>query len=176
MFKNWSRIAGLMMLMTVALTGVTQALDVRPLCEVCRRYTDTAPSRVQAVIEIGDHRKGLDLCSVFCFCERMEDYDQEPLYCLVLDYATYESDNEQLVLRADYATYLFDASGDEQKSHEPFIYAFSDEETAETYQSELGGEILDWESILEECTELAQEWEPEEGESYTPLMKGRRPR
>jgi hypothetical protein len=170
---RWAGIACLAALLMIAWEGGAQALDTRPLCEVCRRYTDTAPCRIQAVIEIGKHKKGLDVCSVFCLCERLEDYEQEPLYSIVRDYATYGGDDQRM-LRAEHATYLYDASGDEQQSHEPYTYAFGSEEEAGAHQSELGGEIMDWSSVFESCTELAGEWEPEDHDSYSPLRKGQR--
>jgi hypothetical protein len=158
------RLAVLLLLLTAALplsAGPAGALNPRPICEVCRRYTDTSPGRAQAAVKIDRHTKTLDSCSLFCLLEQLEDYEDEPLWIQVMDYPSFDTD-QQLVLRNTQAQYLYDAdSGSVEKTHLPFIYAFSSEDTAADYQDELGGELLEWDEVLEQVLELTEEWEPD---------------
>ncbi|MBN2081757.1 nitrous oxide reductase accessory protein NosL [bacterium] len=176
--RAWRFAAGMLLLAGAAALlfwyQPVQALDIRPICETCRRYTDKSPSRVMAYIEIGRHVKRLDACSLFCLVEMLEDQEYEPTFIYVTDYATFDTD-EQMPLDALKAWYVYDCeTGDEEKSNCPYVYAFASEATAREYQDDLGGEVLDWEDTLARITELTDEWEPEPvGHHHTPLKHPR---
>jgi len=176
--RSGRSLAGLLLLAAVVTLlcwfQPVQALDIRPHCETCRRYTDTSPSRMMAYIEVGRHVKKLDACCLFCLIEMLEDQKYEPSFIYVVDYATFDTD-EQMPLDAFNAWYLYDCEvGDEEKSNCPYVYAFATEAIAEEYQEELGGEVLDWEDVVECVTELTDEWEPEPvGHHHTPLKHPR---
>ncbi|GEM_PF-2516134 len=162
--RVWTRLVTALLLLAALLplnAEPAAALNPRPICQVCRRFTDTSPGRAQAAVKIDRHTKTLDGCSLFCLLEQLEDYENEPIWIQVLDYPSFGTD-EQLVLRAKHAVYLYDAeSGDVEKTQLPFIYAFASEDDAEGYQDELGGELLEWEQVLEQVLELTDEWEPD---------------
>jgi len=149
------------------LTGnpAAQALAPRPICDVCRRFTDKSPARVVGYIEIGNHSKKLDACSPFCFVEMLEDQVTEPDFIRVADYATFGTENH-IPLTADQAWYLYDCdTGDEENTNQPYTYAFTSEDNAREYQQDLGGELLKWDDVVDKLTELTDEWEPP-GSSY----------
>jgi hypothetical protein len=83
-------IAGLALVLAgfIALPDSAQALKDRPLCQVCRRWTDVCPSEVTGLYQHGKRQKKIDVCSVFCYCERLEEIDVEPTNVLVRDYST----------------------------------------------------------------------------------------
>ena len=175
--RAWMRLAVALSLLAAVLplsADPAEALNPRPICDVCRRYTDTSPGRAQAAVKVDQHTKTLDGCSLFCLLEQLEDYEEDPLWIQVLDYPSFGTD-QQLALRAKQAVYLYDAeSGNVEKTQLPFIYAFSSEDTATEYQDELGGELLEWEQVLEQVLELTDEWEPEPPElRHRPLRHPR---
>lgn len=168
------RVAAMALILAVVIvTDTTGAVEQRPFCEVCRRHTDTSPSRVQAQVQVGRVKKVLDACSLFCLCEMLERYEDEPGYIFVIDYATYGTENQRTV-HAKLATYLYDTEGDEQEMHEPFTLAFSSKEDAKAYQEELGGEVMDWEAVREIFVELAADWEPPQHRHYGRNKHGNR--
>lgn len=158
------RLAVALLLLAVVLplsADPAAALNPRPICDVCRRYTDTSPGRAQAAVKVDRHTKTLDSCGLFCLLEQLEDYEEEPLWIQVVDYPSFGTD-QQLVLRAKRAVYLYDAeSGNVEKTQPPFVYAFASDSDAEDYQDELGGELLEWEDVLEQLLDLTEEWEPD---------------
>lgn len=151
-----------------------QALKDRPICTVCRRFTDTSPARVIGIIEIGRHVKKLDACSLFCFVEMLEDQVADPTVIYVADYATFGTE-DYIPLKADQAWYLYDCdTGDDQKTMKPYTYAFASEELAKQYQDELGGEVLNWDDVVEKIKALTDDWEPPgSGYDYRPLNRKR---
>jgi len=162
--------------LTAVIVGATaaQALNPRPICEICRRYTDKSPGRVVAFIELGNHVKKLDTCSIFCFIELLEDQVKEPSVVYIADYATFGTE-DHIPLKADQAWFLFNCdSGDDQKINEPYTYAFASEDLAREYQDELGGELLSWDELVDKVRELTDEWEPEGSNyEYRPLRERR---
>lgn len=151
-----------------------QALNPRPICDTCRRFTDKSPSRIIGFIEIGNHSKKLDACSVFCFIEMLEDQRSEPSVVYVTDYETFDTD-QHMPLVADQASYLYGCnSGDDEKTNTPYAYAFSSEKTATKFQEELGGELLDWDELVEAVTELTDEWEPPHSDREYRPFRGKR--
>jgi nitrous oxide reductase accessory protein NosL len=162
-----------LILVAVMMAGVTGAVEERPFCEVCRRYTDSSPSRVQAQVQVGRVKKVLDACSLFCLYEMLELYEDEPDYIFVIDHATYGTENQRTA-HAKLATYLYDTDGDEEKMHEPFTLAFSSKEDAKAYQEELGGEVMGWEAVREIFVELAADWEPPRHHYYGSNKRGNR--
>ena len=172
---QWRRL-WLLVLVACALTcpetGV-EALEPRPLCQVCRRYTDTSPSRVVAEMPVGKHSEMIDACSLFCFCERLEDYRRDPLWIRVLDFAS-RNDEMPNTLSAENAVYVSGIALDLKKAAEPHIVAVPTHKTAERTRQEMGGKIEDWESVFAKCRALAEEWEPED-QNPPPRPEGRRP-
>lgn len=156
----------------LALAGVD-----RPHCDVCGRYTDKSPCRIKATERIGKHGLDIDVCSLFCYAERLEDVKGEITSTQVLDFTTLD-DDAPVMLKASTATYLYGTSGDEEATAKPFILAFGSKKAAESARKIAGGELLSWDDVLAKCQKLAAEYEPPKPEDgYTPLKKrGRNPR
>ena len=140
---------------------ISSALDQRPLCPVCRRYADKSPQSCTALLLLGGrHPKQITACSLFCLFETLEQYEAEPELITIANYDTVGDDFVQQ-LNVIQATYLFEAKGDPELSHEPYIYAFANKDAAKAAQKELGGELLEWEAVRQRCIKLAANWEPE---------------
>lgn len=138
-----------------------QALDMRPHCPLCRRYTDTSPARLQAYVPLGKRTKVIDACSVFCLIEQLEDYETEPAFIYCANYATF-GEKDPLPLRTSRAYFVYESdTGDEEKTAEPYTYAFATEDEATEFADANGGEVLEWDDVVERVTELTDEWEPE---------------
>lgn len=136
------------------------ALDPRPHCGLCRRFTDVSPARFQAYVPVGKHSIFIDACSLFCLFEQLEDYDEEPSSVFTTDYATV-GDNDGLRQRAERMHYVFDSpEGDAEKSNAPFTYAFMTKAAAQEFADEFGGEVLDWDEAVAATVELTDAWEP----------------
>jgi hypothetical protein len=130
----------------------------RPHCQVCGRFNDSSPSRVQACFRIKNHSETVDVCSLFCYVERREDFTTDPESLLVQAYPS--GDDPGPWLPATRACYLYDAAGDTQLCSPPFVYAFRTKDEAKAAANDLGGEQLDWKETLERCTQVAADWEP----------------
>lgn len=138
----------------VAGIGSAQAVLERPHCEVCRRFADTSPCRMQVTLVFGRHAEALDLCSVRCFCELMEGFDEDQLRSvLVVDHATLAL-KQPLMQSVKRATFLYGTSGDEQKTREPYVLAFTSESDAEKAKEDLGGDLMNWEEVREVVVQL----------------------
>ncbi len=158
----------------VLLPLVAEAINPRPICQVCRRYIDKSPQACSAFILLGGrHPKTIAACSLFCLFEQLEDYKSEPETYSVIDYATINDDFVQQ-LNAEQAVFLFSADGDAERSHEPYFFAFANAEHAKAAQADLSGEILKWDEVMQRCTELAAEWEPEQKDEQDSPIPPRR--
>ena len=137
------------------------ALNPRPHCGQCRRYSDTTPARFQAYVTKGRRTKTIDACSLFCLFEQLEDFAEEPTGVFVTDY-TILGDSDALPQRADRMHYVFDSpEGDDEKTNAPYTYAFATAAAAEDFAEEFGGEFLSWEDAAARTVELTDAWEPE---------------
>jgi hypothetical protein len=156
----------------VALAGIE-----RPHCEICGRYIDKSPSRIRATERIGKHGLEINVCSVFCYAERLEDLKGEIISAQVVDSTTLE-DEAPVMLSTGKAAYLYGTSGDAEKTAEPFILAFASKQAAESARKTTGGELLNWDDVLAKCQKLAADYEPPQPDgSNAPLRKrGRTPR
>jgi hypothetical protein len=156
--------------------GTLQALAglERPHCDVCGRYTDKSPCRIKATEKIGNHSLAIDVCSLFCYAERLEDVKGEVESILVLDSTTLK-DDVPVMLSVGHATFLYGTTGDEQKTAKPFVLAFTSKKAAETARNTVGGELITWDDALASCVKLAADYEPPQpGGGYEPLRKHRR--
>ncbi|MCH7471828.1 nitrous oxide reductase accessory protein NosL [bacterium] len=167
-------VAGLGLAGTVMMAGQSSALKPRPLCEECRRFWDTSPSRMRTVLVKNGHKKTFIFCSVICLCETLENHpDNEIIYIQIIDYTQLEEESPWM-LRVEKAKFLFDAEGDEQKSQPPFVIAFPNDSGAEAAAEEQGGELMEWDEVFEECKKLVKEYDSSEEDDHTPLVKGDR--
>jgi hypothetical protein len=117
---------------------------------------------MQATLVFGRHAKTQDLCSVRCFCELMAGYDEDQLSsALVVDYAT-STFEQPLMQSVQRATFLYGTTGDEQKTREPFVLAFTSEGDAEKAREDLGGDLMSWEEVREVVSQLVTEEQTEE--------------
>lgn len=145
--------------------------EPRPHCEVCRRFWDTSDARIELSMKFSHTVRSYRVCSLFCYGEFMEDYpDKEPESVMIVNHATL-GDELPGRLRLEKARFLYDAEGDYEKTAEPFTYAFATEEQAEEAREELGGELLDYDEMLERITELTDEYEPDRQLHYSPKKR-----
>lgn len=148
----------------------------RPHCEVCGRYTDKSPCRIRAAEKIGRHLLDIDVCSVLCYAERLEDLQGEIIALQVLDSTTVH-DDVPLTLGAVKAVYLYGTTGNEEKTAKPFILAFANNKAAEEARKTVGGELMSWDDVLAKCVKLAKDYEPPQPGGSGPLRKrGRNPK
>jgi len=169
MRKTWNRLFVQATLVAAAVAFAAAFLPAdqavadleRPLCKVCRRYIDTSPSQAQAYLDYNGRTKVVEACSLFCLFEILESRKGKLQWIYVQNHDT-RNDPEPLPIKAQRAWFLYDAEvGDETLSHEPYIYAFTTEATAQEFAEELGGEVLNWDAVQERVKALTDEWEPE---------------
>jgi nitrous oxide reductase accessory protein NosL len=140
-------------------------------CHSCGRFLDTSPARIKATVNYREHDKVFEVCSVFCLCELLEDCpDYELKIVRIKDY-TQSQEKEPRMLSATTAVYLYDATGNEEKTSTPYVYAFADEATAKKYCDEVGGSVLKWEDVLVKCIAAAAEYEPSRPQSIHPEQR-----
>lgn len=153
----------LVICLAVLLPLVAAALEPRLLCPTCQRYVDKSPQGCYARILLGGkHPKSVGACSLFCLFERLEDFKSKPEVITIVSYPTFHEDIVQRI-NVTQAVFLYDAKadGNEDLCHEPYIYAFPDEQLAKDAQAKLGGELLKWDAVQERCEKLAADWEPD---------------
>jgi len=156
------------------ISSASYAIEPRPLCPQCRRFIDSSPTRVHALLEIDGRERSLDVCSVFCLCECLDNRPKAELkHAQILSYNAY-LDGQQTYLRARLACFLYNADGNEEVTAAPFVYAFASREDALAAQQELNGEVLEWNEVLSRCMKLAEEYEAKRPQ-YQRLKKRKRP-
>jgi hypothetical protein len=153
----------LMLLLAGLPSGTVQAGlgdGTRPHCEICRRYADHGPSRMEVSFTFGKRIVVKRTCSVFCYFEMLEDYpDREPTRVQIINYATL-NDELPLWIIPDRGHFVLTEEGDEEKSMPPFAFAFRNESDADAVAEELDGRVLDWEELGELIKPLTDEYEP----------------
>jgi hypothetical protein len=156
----------------LAVPPPASGLEMRPICDICRRFCDTSPGWVMGYVPVGKRHIEVEGCSPFCFFEQLEDFENEPVGIKVVDHAGEMENGNIPLINAPYAWFVYDAAvGDDEKQQAPYCYAFRTKDAARKANEELEGEVLDWEEVSERSRELAAEWEPEE-EDY-PRNNGR---
>ena len=151
-----------------------RALEIK-LCEDCRRTWDDSPSRMRMLMTAGKREFTIHVCSPFCLAEQLERYPNRTL--AQVQVVVWKDRNEvtsPTMANAMRAHYLMGIPGDEQEVHAPFVAAFQTERQASTEQEKLGGDMVDWDVLLNHCIELAREHEDaEKRHGYEPLKSKR---
>lgn len=151
-------------LLLLALCAVPANADMthRKLCPVCRRFADDSPSAVRLQLSINGHDKTLLFCSPFCLAEALEDHTDDTVKAIfIVSYKTHRDPSPELI-PVGKAHILYGTTGKTNYSAEPYVAAFWSEKEAQEARSDLGGEEMNWDKVLEKCVKLAADWEPEE--------------
>ncbi len=165
-------VLALAVLLAVPLQG--QAKVERTLCDVCGRVWDDSPSRMKSYVDLGhNHSRTLYACSPFCMLERMEDYKDRTFGTtqIVLHKDYKETSPNMLVVERSW--YLVDIEGDEEKSAEPYVAAFRNKKAAEQGQKDLGGKVIDWDTLYKRVIKLTEDYEPHPPKEFSKLRPGR---
>ena len=136
--------------------------EPRELCAVCGRDWTRSPSRIRFTLVIDKHAEHILVCSPFCMCERLERYTQrahEVKSPRIVDYSTL-ADEESRWVMLDKATFLEGIKGDTKQASEPLVAGFARKSVAQEQQATLGGKIMIWDELRQECVKLAQDYEP----------------
>ncbi|MCC7476843.1 hypothetical protein IT575_00160 [bacterium] len=151
-----------------------QAKIERTLCDVCGRVWDDSPARMRARVDLGhNHSRTLYACCPFCMLERMEDYKDRNIGTLQIVLHKEHKENAASMLVAERSWFLIGIEGDEEKNAEPYVAAFRNKKAAEEGQKKLGGEAIDWETLLGRVRKLTDDFEPRAPKDYPPLRPGR---
>lgn len=159
--------------MTVAallLAALPLAAFEMKLCEECRRNWDDSPARIRLVIGAGNRDKTIHICSPLCCVQQMDARPNAEFKAIqVVDWRA-RGEVSPTMLMAQRAHFLVGIDGDEQKTREPYVAAFNSERLARAQIESLGGQLLDWDALLERCRKLAEDDDSQPARrSYQPL-------
>ena len=157
------------------LLGQTGNAEIRHKvrCDITQLVLEDCPNGIRADFDNGRHLWSFGVAGPIAFAEKMETYVLEPQAVYIVDYPTRDDLNMRMI-DVEKAWFLYDAEGDESLSQAPHIYGFRVKDAAVEAQKELGGELKRWDYVLEEVTQIAEDWDRTSKHDYGSLRKGRR--
>ncbi|MCB1220134.1 MAG: nitrous oxide reductase accessory protein NosL [Planctomycetales bacterium] len=141
-----------MLAMVIFATAAWAQKDDEPIrCDTCGMFCEKSSTRMQMELNI-DGEKGLyHFESLGCVFNKMAELKEggakeiKVANAMILDYSTFGTDDEQM-LDPHEAWYLVGTSR-LKGSMAPFIAAFATKDMATSMQDELGGEVMDHDSM-----------------------------
>lgn len=162
------------LVVSLALCGTSSAeIRHKVRCDITQLVLEDCPNGIRADFDNGRHLWSFAVAGPIAFAEKMETYVEEPVAVYIVDYPTSSNDNMRMV-DVEKAWFLFDAEGDDELSQSPHIFGFREKDAALEAQEEIGGELVQWDFVLEEVTKIAEEWDRSGKHRFGNLRKGKR--
>ena len=144
-------------------------------CEYCHRAWDDSPSRIKMYVDAHNHEKVINVCSPYCLAEVLKLHDYYKLISVQMvpwqDRA--EIDTPLLAADGPTAKFLIGVKDEKDRSHDPDVAAFRNDQLLAEGKKALGGETITWDKLLAKCKKLAAAHEEDDGDSYVPIKTGR---
>jgi hypothetical protein len=141
-------------------------------CPITQLVLQDCPNLVEARFNDGRHRWNFRVCGLIALYEKLESYSRQPETVMIRDYdslalaAKVEAQMADSTFRmkprfieANTAWYLYDASGERDRSQDPHIYAFKTKAAAQKAQKALGGKLLNWAETKAKAKQVAKDWD-----------------